>query len=69
MQSTLPQPTLPTAARRTQPADVSRRPAPADWPFASTLTTAQHDAVRNLVFAEHDFKTRCDGPSEVRLRT
>lgn len=36
-------PPLPAPLRHALPADVSRRPAPADWPFAP-LTERQRDA-------------------------
>ena len=45
-----PLPPLPAATRRTLPADVSRRPAPADWPFAP-LTDSQRAAQAEIEFA------------------
>ncbi|MEO8806396.1 MAG: hypothetical protein ABI433_09950 [Burkholderiaceae bacterium] len=54
---TTPLPPLPAVARRTLPADVSRRPAPADWPFAP-LTDSQRAAQAELEFAYRNNELR-----------
>jgi hypothetical protein len=42
-------PSLPAGPRRAQAADVSQRPAPADWAFGYALTDRQRDDARNTV--------------------
>jgi hypothetical protein len=50
---TSPLPPLSSVQRRTLPADVGQRPAPADWPFAPELTACQRDAARNTIARAH----------------
>jgi len=52
-----PLPPLPAGRRRVLPADVSRRPAPFDWPFAP-LTDSQRRAHAELQDAAYDGELR-----------
>lgn len=52
MPFTRPLPPLPPTQRRTQPADVSRRHAPADWQFAP-LTASQCQALAEFEAAAY----------------